>query len=442
MNEQRTPARLWNRLSSRVRGRPSQPGAPTSVHAWDRWHTAFHYVLYGLLILAMVSAFFDGPVSGEPSSWGYWGAVCALTLLFGGWHWITVMRHPEWAQEQPLKVLAYFIGAIPMFVGLVYLHPSYMSLLLVLFFNLYALWPTRWAIPGAVALSLVAWWSGSGLGLAPMWSGPVALLFFGVATTVSVILSLFIDAIIGQSEERQRLIEELEATREELAAEERRAGTLEERGRLAREIHDTLAQGFISIVTHLEAAEEELSPETKSARRHLDQALRAARENLVEARRLVAALRPEILEGSSLPEALTRLAARWSEASGVPAEVNVTGDQTRLPQELQVALLRAAQEALSNARRHARANRVTMTLSYLDSLAVLDVQDDGIGFEPAPISPGDPTDGFGLRAMRERVESLGGKLLVESAPGEGATLAVQLPLETGRAAFETQRPAP
>jgi signal transduction histidine kinase len=155
---------------------------------------------------------------------------------------------------------------------------------------------------------------------------------------------------------------------------------------LARAIHDTLAQGFISIVTHLEAAEEELSPRTGSVRRHLDQALRAARENLVEARRLVAALRPEILEGLSLPEALRRLAAGWSEASGVPVEVNVTGDQTWLPQELRVALLRVAQEGLSNARKHARADRVTMTLSYLEDLALLDVQDDGLGFDPGPIS--------------------------------------------------------
>jgi signal transduction histidine kinase len=151
----------------------------------------------------------------------------------------------------------------------------------------------------------------------------------------------------------------------------------------------------------------------------------------------VAALRPEILEGSSLPEALNRFAARWSEESGVPVKVNVTGDQIRLPQELQVALLRVAQEALSNARKHARASQVTMTLSYLEDLAVLDVQDDGVGFDPIPTSSSDgPNGGFGLRAMRERVEGLGGRLLVESTPGEGTTLAVHLPLGASRTPSE------
>lgn len=223
---------------------------------------------------------------------------------------------------------------------------------------------------------------------------------------------------------------ELALENQRLVEQGRKMGVMAERGRLAREIHDTLAQGFISIVTHLEVAEEELPPSSKPAQRHLDRARSTARENLIEARRLVAALRPEILEGSSLPEALERLAGRWSEASGVSARLTVTGDCERLPQELQVALLRVAQEALSNVRKHASAGEATMTLSYTEDLVVLDVQDDGAGFGP-DAAPDGAEGGFGLKAMRERVEQFGGRLTVESAPGEGTTLAVQLPLETG-----------
>ncbi len=397
-------------------------GIPSSVNVWDRWHAALQYVLYGLLVFAAISALFDGPLSGEPPSWGYRGAVCALTLLFGGWHWVTVMKHPGWAQKQPLKVLAYFVVAVVLYCGLAYLHPAYMSLLFVLYFNLYSLWPTRWAIPGAVALSLVAWWSAYGLTLG--WPGPMALIFFGVATTVSLILSLFIDSIISQSEERQRLVEELEATRGELAIAEREAGVLEERQRVAREIHDTLAQGFVSIVTQLEAAEKDLRPEQRGVRLQLDRARHTAREGLSESRRLVRALRPELLEGASLPEALSRLANRWSEESGKKAGTTVTGTPRPMPMSTEVTLLRAAQEALSNVRKHASADEVDLTLSYMDDLVVLDVQDDGVGFGLAAPDDG---GGFGLRAMRERVEQFGGRLLLESTAGAGTTLVVELP---------------
>ena len=285
------------------------------------------------------------------------------------------------------------------------------------------------ALAGGVPLDL--WWGlwtffGSD-NLGQVLLDPRNILIFAGYLIVTGVLSLFMDSIIRQSQERRRLIEELEATREELATEERRAGMLEERGRLAREIHDTLAQGFISIVTHLEAAEEALATGDEAVRMHLDQARRTARESLSEARRVVRALRPELLEGSSLPEALERLAGRWSEETGVRAEVEVSGDPRPLSQELQVTLFRAAQEALTNARKHARAAGVTLTLSYIGDLVVLDVQDDGEGFDP-DLASAASEGGLGLRSMRERVERLGGRLLVESSPGEGTTLVIELPV--------------
>ncbi|MDQ4127036.1 MAG: sensor histidine kinase, partial [Actinomycetota bacterium] len=154
-------------------------------------------------------------------------------------------------------------------------------------------------------------------------------------------------------------------------------------------------------------------------------------ESLAEARRLVWALRPRLLEEAPLPEALSRLTERWSEASSIAAHTTVTGFPRPLPPEVEATLFRVAQEALTNVRKHARANRAALTLSYMHDRVALDTRDDGTGFDPGNTgdATGSPREaGFGLETMRERVERLGGTLSIESAPGEGTTLAVELPL--------------
>lgn len=222
-----------------------------------------------------------------------------------------------------------------------------------------------------------------------------------------------------------------------LVEQARRSGELGERKRLAHEIHDTLTQGFASIVMNLEAAEGSLERDPASARRHLGEARRTARENLAEARRIVRALQPEALEEAPLPEALRRLAEKWSERSSATASVTVTGAPRPLSPEAEVTLLRAAQEALTNIRKHARASRAVLTLSYMEDRVALDIRDDGVGIDPdgmhAVLDEG-RASGFGLKAMRERAERSGGALLVESEPGRGTTLVVELPVPAdGRA---------
>ncbi|CAN5591004.1 hypothetical protein BH24ACT22_BH24ACT22_01790 [soil metagenome] len=207
----------------------------------------------------------------------------------------------------------------------------------------------------------------------------------------------------------------------------RKAGILGERQRLAREIHDTLAQGFTSIVMNLEAAEGAL-PEEDRTKWHLDQARLTARESLTESRRLVWALRPESLDNASLPEALAQLTTRWADSAGVEASANVTGTPRRIPADAEVTLVRVTQEALANVLKHAAASRVVVTLSYMSDLVALDVIDDGSGFDPEHKPSDTPEGGYGLRTMRERIEQLGGSLTIQSAPGEGTTLASELPL--------------
>ncbi|WP_047865222.1 sensor histidine kinase [Rubrobacter aplysinae] len=395
---------------------------------WERWYWIAYYALYGFLALTTLLALFFG----DPA-WRVRALEATIAGLFGAWHYYFQGRSPDWFYSHLGIRVSYVVGIMAFFVVLVNLSDQYWLLAFMVYWQAWTIASVASSAVLVVTFTLVLLGS-QGMGFTGS-EGFLNLGLVGVASAVSITMGLFISSIIGQSEERQRLISELESTRAELADEERRAGILEERGRLAREIHDTLAQGFISIVTHLEAAEES-GVNTGEARRHVEQAKQTSRENLAEARRLVAALRPEILESYSLPEALRRLATRTSEDAGIPVDLNVTGDPDETPQELQVTLLRAAQEALANARRHARASRVDLTLSYTTDLLLLDVQDDGVGFDPTfSERNGDGgSDGFGLRSMRERVETLGGELLVESDPGSGTTLAVWLPLRASRGA--------
>jgi signal transduction histidine kinase len=192
---------------------------------------------------------------------------------------------------------------------------------------------------------------------------------------------------------------------------------------MAREIHDTLAQGLTGIITQLEAAQQTASDAERE--RRIGNAKRLARDSLAEARRSVQALRPQALEDSKLPEALAEEVARWSATSGVPAEVETTGDPQALHPEVEVTLLRVAQEALANVAKHARATRAAVTLSYMEDVITLDVRDDGAGFN-GHATPG-PAGGFGLIAMRQRVRRLAGQLEIESEPGAGTAVSASLP---------------
>lgn len=216
------------------------------------------------------------------------------------------------------------------------------------------------------------------------------------------------------------------------AQQGRAAGVAAERQRLAHEIHDTLAQGFTSIVTQLEAADQALDADPASAAAHLDRARRTARESLGEARRTVEALRPRPLEQASLAEALRAVAMRWRAAQQRSTAINVVvdGAPTSGAPAIDAALLRVAQEALTNVGRHADARTVNLTLSYLDDLILLDIQDDGSGFDAADgTRHGDVSaGGYGLLVMRERMAAIGGDLVVESTPGEGTTVAARAQL--------------
>ncbi|MCP4417018.1 MAG: sensor histidine kinase [Chloroflexi bacterium] len=217
-----------------------------------------------------------------------------------------------------------------------------------------------------------------------------------------------------------------------LVAQAQETAVLRERQRLAREIHDTLAQGFTSIVMHLEAAEQAIPSDIQITEQHLDQARTTARDSLAQARRVVDDLRPELLEGTPFDEAIARVVQQWTAHSGVATEFKVTGEIRPLHPQVEVTLLRSSQEALANVRKHAQATTTCVTLSYLGDAVILDVEDDGVGLMSTTPN-GLTSSGFGLIAMRERVAQLGGKLFLESEPGDGTTLSISLPFTGGAA---------
>ncbi|WP_253888763.1 sensor histidine kinase [Actinokineospora diospyrosa] len=252
------------------------------------------------------------------------------------------------------------------------------------------------------------------------WYAQLPTSFLGVA--LSLLIGTYVHRVVAQSHERAALITELEASRARVAALSHEAGVAQERARLAGEIHDTLAQGFTSIVTLVQAAESEVDRDSAKVRHALDLAARTARENLAEARALVAALTPSALDGATLTEALQRLVERHGAQTGVDASFHTAGDPSGLPTGVEVVLLRAAQEALANTGKHAGAAAVTVDLCHAPTGVTLTVTDDGRGFDPA-----EQARGYGLRGMRARAEQVAGTVTVHSAPGAGTTVTVEVP---------------
>jgi len=199
----------------------------------------------------------------------------------------------------------------------------------------------------------------------------------------------------------------------------------QERMRIAREIHDTLAQGFTGIIVQLEAAEDAQTHGLKKENvDHLRRASELARDSLQEARRSVFALRPQALEQRELADALNEIIAKMTAGTSLQAELTVDGTPRKLPGEIEQNLLRIGQEALTNALRHAHATHFTAKLTFRSEAVLLDLKDDGCGFDVTSRN-----EGFGLTGMKERVEAMAGQLQIESTPGKGTTISLALPVK-------------
>jgi signal transduction histidine kinase len=345
--------------------------------------------------------------------------------------WTAVPFIPQWTTRTVLMA-GYYLGLIALAAALVVRSPVFGYFAFTGYLHA-AAYLTGWRrLAGVLATACIL--SVSQLGGVDNLSRatlPALAAVIGFNATVSAAVTALTWIAARQTEAHQRTIERLEATMAEnaglhaqLLASAREAGVHDERERLAREIHDTLAQGLIGIITQLQAAQRPGGADIR--RRHLDTAARLARDSLSEARRSVRKLRPEPLEDAALPDALAEVVARWSADSGVPAELASTGSARPIHPELEVSLLRTAQEALANVAKHAGATRVRLTLSYMEDVVSLDIRDDGRGFTPAG-EPAGGDGGFGLTAMRQRLRRVAGTLAIESEPGGGTAVSASVP---------------
>lgn len=265
-------------------------------------------------------------------------------------------------------------------------------------------------------------------------SSPAAVLGPIVGALVAVGLSRGALRLQREGEEHLRLLARVLASQAEAAAlsdelvrAQREAGVLAERTRLSHDLHDTVAQGFSSILLLARAAAREADP--GSVQDLIAQIQAAASENLAESRRVVYALAPEDLEAGGLTAPLGRLTSELAAQLGADVVLDVDPELPRLDTACEVALLRAAQGALANVRRHSAARQVSVSVARVDGLVRLDVVDDGVGFDPASLADSEPTleGGYGLKALRDRLVPLGGGLAVESEPGHGTAVSVTIP---------------
>lgn len=305
-------------------------------------------------------------------------------------------------------------------LGAVHLDGSFALALLFLCFIAWDVFPgPRWhglvMILSGAAVVVVTLWTLYGSDH-PQWHDALITLAFNIG--IGTAIGLWWASDERQSLANARLVDQLQHAQTLMATQQHAAGVMAERERVAREIHDTLAQGFTTTLMLTQDAERALSRgdlDTVKARHTLVE--QVARDNIAEARALVAAFAPAPLHGSTLCDALQRVCERWSAEQGIPVTATI-GTVEGLSAEVEVALLRAAQEALTNVGKHAQATGVTVSLGGRPDLGVrLSVADNGVGMGDAP-------EGFGLTGMRARVAEAGGSVHVVQSPGGGTTVRV------------------
>lgn len=375
---------------------------------WQRWSSAWHKLFFTLCGLSLILALTESPANQIVP-------FITLTILLMSWYLPSIrgLSLSNWGYA------VYFAVGWLIWYTLTGYHPVFFMILGGLYPQVFTLIRLPLSVGFAFILNVLV------LILLQRLNSELTftwMLITMITWVGGALLAYYITDIIQQSDERRDLINQLKTAQARIADMERQAGIAQERERLAGELHDTITQGLVGIITQLEAAEVTLD----DRQRYLDGAKTLARENLSEARRFIWELRPPALEGRLFEEGLRGMTLDWSTMHRLPVEVVTTGITQVLNEAQQVALLRVTQEALTNISKHAQAKRVTVTLSYMPNAVILDVNDDGVGF-----APGENGHGFGLVNMRGRLAALNGILTIESTPSEGTTIVAEMPLQPG-----------
>ncbi|MFD1827955.1 sensor histidine kinase [Mumia zhuanghuii] len=408
-----------------------------SEHIERRWATLVRYAPYPLLALSLALAI---PLAQAIGTTDRLPLLAALAVVAAAAHWWCVSRRWGAPLDDWLGRTYVIVRTVFAFV-LSWLNPFFCIYASIGYYDasVYLRRRGTWAVLLVTAVTM----AGSQAGGWPPKSVGQAAAFAGLFVLNAGLVCLFTVMSHNETElaeERSSTISELERTnarleqamrenaalQEALVARAREAGRHEERERLAAEIHDTIAQGLAGIVTQLQAADDAYDDAAAAA--HRKRAAELARASLDEARRSVHALAPAALDHLDVLEAVRARAHEWSAETGVPAELVVTGEPEPLSPDTEAVVLRVVQESLTNVGRHAQASRVGVTLSYAEGEVVLDVRDDGHGFDlAAPRQGSDGAHGFGIDGMRRRALRAGGALVVESEPGGGTAVSLRVP---------------
>jgi signal transduction histidine kinase len=406
---------------------------------WEQLHT---WGPYALLLIGLGPALVTADPQAHPAKWYTgWALVGTAVVLQLLWHGHRLRLPDRGRTPSPAGTVYYGVRWAVAF-ALTWLNP---------FFAFYAasgymdadetIPGSRWQRLGLFASAITvaaAQTGGMPFRSTGQWIVFAALLVFN--SGLQMVVAHLTTQETQRSRERKATIAELERTNAalqqaldenaalhaQLLVQAKEAGVADERRRLAAEIHDTIAQGLTGIIAQLQVVAN--APDLAIARTHLERASDLARHSLGEARRSVHNLAPVALENDGLGEALKKTVTEWGERTGVRAEFTVTGISEQLHEEVAATLLRIVQEALSNAARHARASRLGVTLSFLGDEVILDIRDDGTGFDPLALPARTRSGGFGLDGMRARAERIAGSLTVETEPGHGTALSARVPL--------------
>lgn len=396
-------------------------GAASGDSLYAGWYGRF-LILFGFLALTVIAGvWFDSSLNLQQR------LIVGITVVaMAAWFWF----FGQWTIIQSdLHAVVYLLGNLIGITICIRIWDSSALLLFGVYWFGFAYLYTMYAIIYAFMLTLSTQWAfgtiGSNLGFNMDTLGAIGLMI--VLLGFSAMMARYIEAFQIEAERNRALVAELRLAQQSLVEREREAGIEQERRRMAGEIHDTIAQQFTSVITNLRAANELEGTDASITREHMMHAFSAAQQGLSDSRAMLSTMQPDVLLGRSLTDVMHSIVDEWSANSTVNGQFETDGPPGQLNRTQESLLVRALQESLRNIDKHARASEVTARLTWLEDEVLMDISDNGIGFEPSTINAGINGYQMGLATMQLRVESLGGTFALESASGEGTSITVAFP---------------
>lgn len=385
------------------------------------WYERF-VLLFGVLCLVVI-----GGVSLDSSlGIGQKSAVIVTVMAMAAWFWFVGQWH---IIRSDLHAIIYLLGNIVGIVICIRIWDTSALLLFAMYWFGFAYLYTKYALIYALVLTISTQWAfgtiNSDVGFNKGTFAGIGMLI--VLLGFSAMMARYIEAFQNEAERNKALVDELKRTQQSLIERERESGIEEEHRRMAGEIHDTIAQQFASVITNLRAARELESSEPHLTKQHLELAFTAAQQGLKDSRAMLSTMQPDVLLGRSLSDVIRAVVDEWSIAPEITISLITEGTPTQLDRTHESLLVRALQESLRNISKHAKATEVEVRNTWLEDEVLMDVSDNGIGFDPSTVQAGENGYQLGLATMQSRVESAGGTFALESSPGDGTSITISFP---------------